>query len=598
MLGQKKYNSFHVIKIPFYISPILMIVYSCVVVLMSVLPTSVLALITAQFITIVHDIFNGQQAIHAIYIPFMVLLFVIGLSSLLNPILSLVETRISLKLEEVLLPELIKKQAQLPYQYIEHAESWELIDRINSEMTQTFIEGLQGYTTIAQSVLSIMSVAGILLYYAWWAAVILIVTSIPLYVMSMYWGKKHYEAKVNTYQYERRYSYYSDDVLMSRQAVEERTLFSYTDSMTKKYEENFIKARDIQLHVLLKSYISMKGTTILFIIVNFLTLLPLIDALVHQRISSGTFIGIAIALFAMVDHLGGHIQQAIKHISESQEYMHELTYLMSLPNVEGSIDIPKVQEDFIFESLEFIDVWFKYPNADEYILKGMSFQIISGKHYAFVGLNGAGKTTITKLLTGLYLSYEGQILINGKELKDYSQANIKAMFSVVYQDFAKYHLSLKDNICLGNLGHACDIEKIERSLEQSELNVLLTDLPNGIETHLGRLSNHSYELSGGQWQKIAIARSIYSNAPINILDEPTASLDPLAESKLYDTFGRLMEGKTSLLITHRLGATRLVNDIFVIDAGKVVERGNHHTLMALNGYYAQMYKTQKEWYHD
>lgn len=597
ILTQRKYSGWDALRIPFRISPFLMLVHTMIVILMATLPTSILAMVTAQFINVANNIFNGTEMIEAIYLPFIFLLLILGIISLLSPILNIIETKLFLKLEQVLLPELVEKQARLPYQYIEDAKSWELMDRLTSEMTQTFMEGVQGYSTFLQSAVAIISVSGLLLRHVWWAALVLIGTSSPLFAVSIYWGKKQYEAKVQTRQYERLYSYYSDEILTSREAVEERTLFSYSNAMVKRYYSYFVKARNLQLNVLLKSYVSMKSTNIILIIISILTLLPMISALMNKQLTSGIFIGVATALFSMVESLGWSFQNAIKYIAEAKEYMQELSFLMSLEGVEGATDQP-ISEIPKFESTEFIDVWFKYPNSESYILKGLSLKILAGRHYAFVGVNGSGKTTILKLLTGLYESYEGLILINGKDIKSYPSAHIKAMFSVVYQDFAKYHLSIKDNIHLADIGHDIDLNKLKASIDQSGLNELINELPNGIESDLGKLSFNSRELSGGQWQRIALARSLYSTAPIKILDEPTAALDPVAESKLYQMFGQLMTDKTSLLITHRLGATKLVNEIFVISQGRVIESGDHASLMNLDGDYAQMYRTQEAWYHE
>lgn len=575
---RRKYNSLDVVKIPFKLAPSLMILYFILTALIAIIPTSLLPVVIAQFIDSIVEIVNNNQDRSLLYLPLFNLLLIIGISSLLDPMLQLIETKIQLSLEKDLLPELVKKQAQLPYQYIEDASSWELVDRMTSEMLETFMEGLQGYSSIFQSAVTIISVASLLLRYVWWGSFILILTSIPLFIISVYWAKKIYHAKVDTQQYERRYSYYSDHLLTSREAVLERELYGYSEPMIERYYDIFTQARDIQLNVLLKSYISTKSTGIMLIVLSFLILIPTVNALLFGQITSGIFTGIVTAIFSLIDQMGKDLQNAVKYIAEAQEYMQELTFLLSLDDVAGAIDRPD-SELFQFNDLEFVDVWFKYPHAEDYILKGISFKIEAGDHCAFVGKNGAGKTTITKLLIGLYDDYDGEIFVNGRELREYPQSTIKSMFSVVFQDFTKYDLSLKDNIYIGGIETHLDINRLAMSIELSGLQNLIKKLPEGMDTDLGKLSGTSRELSGGQWQRMAIARSFYNRAPMKILDEPTSALDPLAESKLYHMYSQVMTDKTSLLITHRLGAVKLVDKIFVIDEGQVVESGDHHTFL-------------------
>ena len=213
-----------------------------------------------------------------------------------------------------------------------------------------------------------------------------------------------------------------------------------------------------------------------------------------------------------------------------------------------------------------------------------------------MGVNGAGKSTITKLLTGLYDEYEGEILINGKELRFYPAAALKALFSVIYQDFSHYQISLLDNIAIGDISHETDDSRILQAALEVGLGETVNKMKDGIKTQLGKIDADGIDISGGQWQKIAIARSVISTAPIKILDEPTASLDPISENKLYKQFKEIMAEKTAILISHRLGAARLVDEIFVLDKGIIAERGCHNELMKRKGIYAHMFDEQREWY--
>ena len=216
-------------------------------------------------------------------------------------------------------------------------------------------------------------------------------------------------------------------------------------------------------------------------------------------------------------------------------------------------------------------------------------------HYAFVGINGAGKTTLTKLLTGMYDNYEGEIRINGRNIRDYELSELKALFAVVYQDFAKYSITIRDNIALGDVNHL-DEERIGRAVSLAGLKDTIHMLPQGMDTYLGKIKEGGVDLSGGEWQRLAIARALYNPAEVRILDEPTAALDPVAESNIYEMFGQISRGISTIFITHRLGAAKLADNIIVINDGAVAEQGKHEELMKMGGSYAEMFESQRSWY--
>lgn len=296
----------------------------------------------------------------------------------------------------------------------------------------------------------------------------------------------------------------------------------------------------------------------------------LVKPVMAGNLSPGLFMGIVTTVFTMANDFGGSLQEAAKNLSYSIRCMDDLTAFMELDLQAGALDLPD-QVPPSFEKLSFKNVSFKYTNFTDYILRNVTFDIEPGHHYAFVGRNGSGKTTMIKLLTGLYDDYEGEILINGKELRSYEKSTLKALFSVVYQDFARYEVSLCDNIALGNASGKPSREDIYKVTSKVGLTETIEKLKDGLDTNLGKIEvEEASDLSGGQWQRIAIARSLISPAPLKVLDEPTAALDPIAESQIYQEFEGLMNGKTTIFISHRLGSTKLADEILVIDGGEIV----------------------------
>jgi len=341
-----------------------------------------------------------------------------------------------------------------------------------------------------------------------------------------------------------------------------------------------------------KMFLITKSSSMLLTLISVLVALTLIGPVVDGQLTAGMFMGIVSAVFGMIQKLGFQMSRSLENISRADEYMKDLTAFVALSEAKGALTEPDA-EPLVFDSLEFCNVRFRYPSGDRFILDGLSFKLEAGRHYAVVGKNGAGKTTITKLLTGLYTEYEGEILINGKELREYPASALKALFCVVYQDFAKYYIAMKDNISIGDI-HIKGKEV--QAAHLAGLDETIGKLKYGIDTPLGKISNGGQDISGGQWQRVAIARSLVSRAPVKMLDEPTSALDPISESRLYSEFEKLMHGKTTVFVSHRLGSTKLADEILVIDEGKIIERGTHDVLMAKNGQYAQMFDAQRGWY--
>lgn len=242
----------------------------------------------------------------------------------------------------------------------------------------------------------------------------------------------------------------------------------------------------------------------------------------------------------------------------------------------------------------FDNVSFTYPGTENKVLDNLSFTINSNDIVAIVGANGAGKSTIIKLLCGLYKPDKGRILINNQDVHKLTYETISKLFSVVFQDYQCYQFSIRENVALGNLKMIVFDNGIIKSLKQFDLQELVQDL----DCPLGTLDQDAINISLGQWQKLTLARTFSSEAPFSILDEPAASLDPITESKMYANFIKILKNKGTIIISHRLASAKLADKIFVIDHGKLVEQDNHNELMKLNGLYTKMYNEQSSWYLD
>ena len=283
---------------------------------------------------------------------------------------------------------------------------------------------------------------------------------------------------------------------------------------------------------------------------------------------------------------------SVQQILQRCAYAHRYIEFMRYPEALEKGDKPIKSGE---HTIEFRNVGFKYPRSEKAVLQNINLTIKSGEHLSIVGLNGAGKTTFIKLLCRLYDVTEGEILVDGVNIKEYSEEEYRKLFSVVFQDFQLFAFSLRENIALGE---NTDKESIEKVLELSGLLDDANKLPNGIDTMIYKsFDEDGTELSGGQRQKTAIARALYKNAPVVILDEPTAALDPVAEYEIYRQFNTLVGGKTAVYISHRLSSCKFCDRIVVFAEGTIKESGTHDELAEIeNGIYAKMFSEQAKYY--
>lgn len=256
-------------------------------------------------------------------------------------------------------------------------------------------------------------------------------------------------------------------------------------------------------------------------------------------------------------------------------------------------DIDSLPENF---SIKFDHVSFTYPGTKRQVLKDLSFDIQNGEKVSIVGANGEGKTTLIKLLLGLFQPDSGEVRVGGQPIGRYTRRVREQIFGTVFQDFNRYSISLYENIAVGNVADLKDSRRVIQAMKDSGVSAFAQSLPQEENTILNRDFEGGVDLSGGQWQRVAIARALAGDKPVLILDEPTSQLDPMAESRLYEEFSELAAGRTALMISHRLGSTRITQRILVIANGRVAEEGNHEELLLRSGLYAQMWAAQRQWY--
>jgi ATP-binding cassette subfamily B protein len=283
-------------------------------------------------------------------------------------------------------------------------------------------------------------------------------------------------------------------------------------------------------------------------------------------------------------------------IAQSALYLQDLFDFFAMEPAISSPEKPIPFPQLIEQGFVFDNVTFKYPNTEIFAVKNLSFELKAGEKLALVGENGAGKTTLVKLLARLYDPDEGRILLDGVDIKQYDLHEYRKAVGVIFQDFVRFQLSAGENIAIGRIEARAEAPRIISAAQQSLADTVIDELPDGYDQRLGRRFEGGVDLSGGQWQKIALGRAYMREAQLLILDEPTAALDARAEYEVFQRFAELTEGKSAVLISHRFSTVRMADRILVLQKGERIELGTHEELLAQKGMYAELFELQAEGY--
>jgi len=594
ILEKRTYKAFDLIRLAFKVAPFWALVMLIIRLIAAFVP-ALLVLTTASFIDTSIAVLEGHASGSALHLPVLALGAIIAYQWIIHDIGKFIQSKVLTATRLTYQVEIIEKRAHLAYRYIEDQDTYDLIKRVMDPSETKIIRQYDETLALLDMIIQGASLLTIVIVSIWWAAVILLIFSIPIFYFGMKAGKTMYN-KVRDLSKVERKARYLVEVCSGRESVLERTLFGYGKNLTSKLWDRFEYVRIHRQAALRKEETQIGLSGILLSLTGGVIMLTLLQPVATGAITLGLFMSLVIACIDLTALLTNNLPERTRDFTTNREYLKDLTQFVNLAETEGALST-RCNKGFDFEKLEFKNVTFAYPGTEKIILNKVNFTMKPELHYAFVGENGAGKTTVVKLLTGQYQNYEGEILLNDRELRDYSAAELKAAFSVAYQDFARYQMTIRENLFIGNLKLENHIH-IEELMKDLELDNMIKKLPKGIDTALGKIDDDGIDLSGGQWQRIALARTILNPAPIKILDEPTAALDPLSESRLYEQFEKIIQNRTSIFISHRLGSIKLADEIFVFDKGCIVEAGSHEKLMVQGGKYAEIYNSQLEWYQQ
>lgn len=555
---------------------------------------AVLTLIEANFINSIVDINTQDSQLNKILLGGLLLISLISSQWMLGAFQQSTSSLLLSKIKVYFNSLVFDKKTKIQYQEFENYESCNIIFLVSKNPESYLIAGLKNQLILLTNTLTILTFV-ILLYPILYLGVwLLFVLVIPMLILAIKSGQKSYEISRELLM-DKRKSDYHFDILNNKSNVSERFLFNYTEIINKQNLDLNENIRKKEKWIKLKWFIRLKISAIIVAIFTCILSVNMFFSVISGTLTIGLFVSLFNALNSLVNKLAWEFTEVTDAIVKDQLFMIDVRKFFDLPEeIRSEHNIMTNSEDKI--EIEFNDVSFMYPNSDQYALKNFSFTFKYGTSYSIIGINGSGKSTIVKLLLGLYPTYSGSIRVNQIEIKDYDLITLRKLFSVVFQDFAQYQLSIKEIFEFSNDQKSMDSTYLSKILNVLNMEDFVNSFPNGINTKLGKIYNECYEPSTGQWQKLSIARSLLKECPIYILDEPTASMDPLTEKHIFEDYLKLKEKRLVILISHRLGIAKKSDVILLLDQGKLIDYGDHEILHNRNQLYYGMFEMQRTWY--
>ena len=466
------------------------------------------------------------------------------------------------------------------------------MENANREAGMRPIQIMSSTFSVLSVVISIISYIAVLFAVSWWSPILIVLVSIPVTVVNFVYRRKNVNYMFFRSKNRRQMDYYASTVI-DKDLVKEIRMFNLGDTFTEKYknafDEYYSGLRRLRIEETLYGVAAAALTTVVY-------------CLLYIFIAKGVFRHeFAVGDFSLYTGAITAIGAGVSNLITSTASIYEgtlfienlITFLDEKPTIVPSIAEPRHVRRNTAHTIEFRHVYFRYQGMDRDVLKDINLKIHGGETVVIVGLNGAGKTTLVKLLTRLYDPTSGTVLLDGHDIREYAVDELYDMFGMIFQDFGKYAVTAGENIVFGDIERDAGESARREAAAQSGANVFIEKLENGYDTPLMRYFDaNGAELSIGQWQKLAIARAFYSDSDILILDEPTASLDPMAEQDIFNRFNELRKNKTSIFISHRLSSATIADTILVMENGCIVEKGSHKELMEKKGKYFTLFSTQ------
>lgn len=515
------------------------------------------------------------------------------LGAIFSRVMDYTDTVLSDRYTKYISVRVMEHASRLDLERYEDPDFYDKLERARVQATDR-LATIRMMGQLLQQVVATIALAGSILFYAPWLLLILIVSVIPTFAGETHFAFLHYALNFKQTPARRQMDYLRL-IGASKESAKELKLFGLAGFLTGRFQKlsDEILDEDVRLA---KRRLWMTTALSLFGTIGYYATYAIV---IYRTVLGRYNIGQLYFLTGAIAGASSNIQTVFSTFSglaDQALFMSDLIEFFKVkPTVKsqsGSLPAPRP----IRQGFEFRDVSFAYPGTTHLVLKNLNFRLEPCERIALIGENGQGKTTIVKLLTRLYDPTGGQIVLDGVDLREYDLEDLSREIGVIFQDFMRYEMTAAENIGVGKIEDRDDPLKIVEAAAKSGADELIHELPGEYHQMLGRRFEGGVDLSGGEWQKIALARAYLRDAQVLILDEPTASLDARAEHDVFERFAELTRSKMALLISHRFSTVRMADQILVLENGRIIEEGNHHDLMALGGRYSEMFELQASSY--
>lgn len=489
--------------------------------------------------------------------------------------------------------KIIKKTSEINLDQLEDSEFYDKLERARQQTTGR-VGLMSNILTQGQDIIVIITLMAGVVVFEPWLIILLIVSVVPTIINEIKFSGTSYSL-ARSWTQERRELDYLRYAGASDVTAKEVKLFGLSDYIATRFQNlsniYYEKSKHLaKQRAAWGSFFNVIGTGAYYgayVLIVFRTVVG-VFTLGDLTFLSGSFNRLQTKLQGFFTRFTAITESALY----LQDYFEFLDLKFDRSEEVRGLALPT----HIKTGFEFINVGFKYPKSERWVIRNVNFELKAGEKLAFVGENGAGKTTLIKLLLQFYEPTEGEILLDGVPVKKYNQLEYQQYFGVIFQDFVKFELTLRENIAMGEIDEIGNQPRIDNAADKSLANQVVSELPGGYDQQLGKRFKNGKDLSGGQWQKIAIARAYMKDAEVLVLDEPTSALDARAETEAFNRFIKLTEGKTAVIISHRFSTVRIADRIMVLKDGGVLEIGTHEELLKNNKLYTELFNLQAAGY--
>lgn len=514
-------------------------------------------------------------------------------SSLINRGVTLLDSLLGDLVSNRTSVDLIRHAAKLDLYQFENAEFYDKLERARRQTTGRTVLMSQVLSQF-QDVISIFFLGAGLVVFNPWLILLLFLAVIPSFLGESHFNSQTYSL-TRSWTPERRELDYLRYIGASDDFAKEVKTFNLADFITRRFAYLADKYYWANRKLAIRRAAWGSGLSLIGTLAYYGAYVFIIIQTIAGIITIGTLTFLS-GSFSRMQSMLQRIMSRFTQIADSALYLQDLFDFFEIEpvidNKSGALPFPeKIREGFRFDNVSF-----RYPGTDRWAIRNLSFHLQPGEKLALVGENGAGKTTLVKLLARLYEPTEGAVLLDGVDLREYDLTDLRDNIGIIFQDYMRFQFRAGENIAVGNIGMIEDAQLIETSARKSLADTVIEELPERYQQMLGRRFADGVELSGGQWQKIALARAYMRDAQLLILDEPTSALDARAEHEVFQRFADLIEDKNAVLISHRFSTVRMADRILFLENGQLLELGSHEELLAMNGKYAELFNLQAQGY--